>query len=108
MKARVTELVSIGDAEFSRKMPILSLWQALSEQFDPTRADYTYVRSMGMEFASHLMTGIPTMASRDLANAISAMLRPPGQSWFHPRTQSERINKDSQAKVWLEIGRAHV
>lgn len=102
MKARVTELVSIGDAEFSRKMPILSLWQALSEQFDPTRADYTYVRSMGMEFASHLMTGIPTMASRDLANAISAMLRPPGQSWFHPRTQSERINKDSQAKVWLD------
>lgn len=57
---------------------------------------------MGMEFASHLMTGVPAMASRDLANAISAMLRPPGQTWFHPRTQSERINNDTDARVWLD------
>lgn len=55
-----------------------------------------------MEFASHLMTGIPVMASRDLANAISAMLRPPGQIWFHPRTQTEAINKDNTARRWLD------
>lgn len=55
-----------------------------------------------MEFASHLMTGIPAMASRDLANAFSAMLRPPGQVWFHPRTQSETINNDITALRYLD------
>jgi hypothetical protein len=49
------------------------------------------------------MTGVPAMASRDLANAISAMLRPPGQTWFHARTQSERINKDTMARKWLDF-----
>ena len=94
MDSRAKEVISIGDGLFTKKQPIVSLWQAIAEQFDPTRADYTLTRSAGMEFASHLMTGIPTMASRDLANAISAMLRPPGQVWFHPRTNIEAINKD--------------
>ena len=66
------------------------------------RADYTWVRSIGMEFYSHLMTGVPDMANRDLANAINAMLRPPGQSWFHARTQNEKINRDQGAKIWLD------
>lgn len=55
-----------------------------------------------MEFYAHLMTGVPDMANRDLANAINAMLRPPGQTWFHARTQSERINRDQGAKIWLD------
>jgi hypothetical protein len=80
----------------------LSLWQAMNEQFYPERADYTYTRSMGMEFASHLMTGVPALASRDLSNAIAAMLRPPGQTWFHPRTTSDAINRDTSARMWLD------
>ena len=103
MDSRAKEIISIGDGLFTKKQPIVSLWQAIAEQFDPTRADYTLTRSAGMEFASHLMTGIPTMASRDLANAISAMLRPPGQVWFHPRTNIEAINKDSTARRWLDF-----
>lgn len=102
MKKRVQEVLSIGDALFTVKQPILSLWQAMAEQFYPERADYTYTRSMGMEFASHLMTGIPAMASRDLSNAIAAMLRPPGQMWFHPRTTSDVINHDADARMWLD------
>ena len=102
MKQRAQELISVGDILFAKKLPILSLWQAIAEQFYPMRADYTYVRSMGMEFASHLMTGAATMASRDLANAINAMLRPPGQSWFHAQTQSELINRDASARIWLD------
>jgi hypothetical protein len=102
VKARCQEIIALGDMAFTKKLPILSLWQSISEQFDPVMASYTYVRSMGMEFASHLMTGAPSMANRDLSNAISAMLRPPGQSWFHCRTQSERINKDTRALVWLD------
>ena len=102
MKSRVQELMYIGDGLFTKRQAIVSLWQATAEQFYPERADFTYTRSAGMEFASHLMTGVPAMASRDLANAVSAMLRPPGQVWFHPRTTNELINKDSTARRWLD------
>ena len=96
------ELISRGDGLFSIKQPILSLWQAITEQFYPESADYTYRRSMGMEFASHLMTGVPAMANRDLSTAISAMCRPPGQTWFHPRTNNETLNKDNSNLRWLD------
>lgn len=99
---RAQELIGRGDGLFTARAPILSLWQSISEQFNPMRADYTLSRSIGMEFYSHLMTGIPDMANRDLANAINAMLRPPGQTWFHARTQSDRINRDQNAKIWLD------
>ena len=102
MDQRARDLIGISDSLFAKRLPILSLWQATCENFYPERADYTWVRSMGMEFASHLMTGIPAMASRDLANSISAMLRPPGQPWFHARTQSDKINTDTNCRVWLD------
>lgn len=102
MDQRAKDLIGISDSLFAKRLPILSLWQATAEQFYPERADYTWVRSMGMEFASHLMTGIPAMASRDLANSISAMLRPPGQAWFHARTQSDKINTDTHCRIWLD------
>ena len=96
------EIIALGDSLFTKKRPILSLWQAMTEQFYPESADYTYTRSMGMEFASHLMTGVPAMASRDLANAIAATCRPPGQVWFHPRTNNESLNKDNTNLRWLD------
>jgi Bacteriophage head to tail connecting protein len=96
------DLISRGDQLFNKKTPILSLWQAQTEQFYPESADYTYTRSIGMEFASHLMTGSPAMASRDLANAISAMCRPPGQTWVHPRTGVDSIDKDITNLRWLD------
>lgn len=96
------ELVSIGDQLFSKKQPILSLWQAAAEQFDPISADYTYQRSMGMEFASHLMTGAQALASGELANAISAMCRPPGQMWAHPRTGVEGVDHNITNLRWMD------
>lgn len=74
----------------------------MAEQFYPERADFTSIRSIGTEFASHLMTGQPVLARRDLANSLSSMLRPRGQAWFHPRTQNERVNKDATARFWLD------
>lgn len=102
MDKRANEIIAIGDGLFTDRVALNSLWQSTAEQFYPERADFTYVRSAGQEFASHLMTGVPAMASRDLANAIAAMLRPPGQVWFHPRTNVEAINKDSTARRWLD------
>lgn len=97
------ELVERGNQLYSVKEPILSLWQAQSEQFYPESADYTYHRSKGMEFASHLMTGSPSLASTELANAISAMCRPPGQTWVHPRTGIDSVDKDVTSLRWLDF-----
>lgn len=80
----------------------MSLWQNVAEQFFVERADFTTQRSVGMEFAAHLMTGYPAMCRRDLANQIGAMLRPRGSPWFHARTPIDRINKDQSAKQWLD------
>lgn len=96
------ELIDISDQLFVTKAPILALWQAVAEQFYPEAADYTYTRSIGMEFASHLMTGAQARASSDLGNAISAMCRPPGQIWAHPRTGVESIDKDITSLRWLD------
>lgn len=102
MKERVQELVKQGDRLFSKRSPLLSLWQTMAEQFYPIRADFTTTHSLGEEFASHLMTGRPVLAHRDLGNSLSAMLRPRGQAWFHARTGDDNINNDAAAKQWLD------
>jgi hypothetical protein len=97
-----SDLVEQGDRLFSKRQPLLSLWQVMAEQFYPIRADFTTSRSIGEEFASHLMTGRPVLAHRDLGNSLSAMLRPRGTAWFHARTGDEDINNDATAKKWLD------
>jgi len=104
MKTRVRELKEHGDRLFSLRFPLLTLWQQFAEQFYPMRADFTRKRFISEEFASYLMTGRPVMAHRDLGNALSSMLRPRGQPWFHARTDSETINNDPAARAWLDRG----
>jgi hypothetical protein len=101
-KSRVRELVLQGDKLFSKRQPLLSLWQTMAENFYPYRADFTTTRALGDEFASNLMTGRPVLAQRDLGNALSSMLRPRGVAWFHARTGDEQINNDATAKQWLD------
>lgn len=102
MKTRTRELLEQGDKLFEKKRPLDSMWQDIAENFYPERADFTTTRALGEEFASHLMTGRPVLARRDLANSLSSMLRPRGQPWFHCRTGREEINKDVTAKRWLD------
>jgi hypothetical protein len=102
LKARVRELVETGDKLFSKRSSIMTLWQTTAEQFYPERADFTTTRSVGDEFAAHLMTGMPVMARRDLANVFSSMLRPRGRPWFHPRTDNEKVNSIQEAREYLD------
>jgi len=102
MKTRAKELITQGERLFSSRVQIVSLWQSMAENFYVERADFTTTRSIGQEFAAHLMTGIPAMCRRDLANQIGAMLRPRGQPWFHARTPVEGINRDPTARQWLD------
>ena len=102
MKRRAREIIDLGGRLFSERLPLLSLWQDMAMNFYPERADFTQQRSLGAEFAAHLVTGTPAMARRDMANTLAAMLRPRGQPWFFGRTNDERINKDPDCKKWLE------
>jgi hypothetical protein len=102
MKTRVQELMQIGDQLYSKRFPLLTLWQSFAENFYPIRADMTRVRYISEEFASYLMTGRPVLAHRELANALSSILRPRGMQWFQPKTAFEEINEDQACKQWLE------
>lgn len=102
MKTRCEELIGIGDALFTDRIALNSLWQQWALQFYPERADFTSQRQPSNEFASHLMTGQPAMARRDMANTLSAMLRPRGQPWFHARTNNDRVNNDPDCMKWLD------
>jgi len=102
--SRVTELVRQGNRLFEQRKAagLDALWQSQAEHFYPMRADFTSTRNAGEEFASHLMTGQPVLAHRDLGNALSAMLRPRDKPWFKARTDSEAINESVTPRTWLD------
>jgi hypothetical protein len=49
---------------------------------------------------SYLMSGRPARCHRDLTNSFSSMLR--RDQWFHAKTDSEQVNEDRDAKIWLD------
>jgi hypothetical protein len=100
--SRVKEIIAQGDKLFEERRPLLPLWQTFAEQFYPIRADFTTSRYLGEEFASHLMTGRPVLAHRDLGNALSSILRPRGSTWFKARTDREDLNNDIRPLAWLD------
>lgn len=87
---------------FATKRPLDSLHQVIAENFYPERADFTRELMLGEEFASHLMTGYPVMIRREMANAVSSMLRPSDKVWAHARTDNDRINEDSSSRAVLD------
>lgn len=100
-EARVKDITAQGSSLFGKRQTLLSLWQEVSENFYCERADFTRVRTLGEDFAAHLMTSYPMMVRRDLGNTISTILRPASQPWFGIRAQREDIEVRN-AKVWLE------
>jgi len=86
---------------FSKKTPLLSLWQEISENFYPERADFTYQRTMGESFASDLADSAPVLMRRELGNSLTSMLRPTGKDWGIMTVRNEdELNQE--AKRWLE------
>jgi hypothetical protein len=97
---RYKTLKAHGDHLFTKRQPLLSLWQEMADNFYVERADFTVSRSLGYEFADHLMTSFPLMARRDLGNSFSAMLR--RDQWFKLRAKQENREDSTPAKEWLE------
>ena len=100
------ELRDVAEELFSKRCMLLSLWQDISENFYPSRADFTLRREIGEEFGRNLMTSYPVMVQRDLANTLGSMLRPTSQDWFHFRTANVNVDKDVEARQWLEWAEA--
>lgn len=101
MDSRAQQLIKNGDHLFSKKSSLLSLWQEIADNFYPERADFTICRSLGNEFADHLMTSYPVLARRDLGDSFGSMLR--RDKWFNLNIQGSE--PDHQAKVWLQWAR---
>jgi hypothetical protein len=94
-------LIKHGDQLFSKREPLLSLWQEISELTYPERADFTTTRNIGEEMAKGLMTSAPVIMRRDLGNSFSAMLRPTAKDWFRMKTRRPET-ESHEAKQWLE------
>jgi hypothetical protein len=97
----VKELYGIGNNLFSKRMALVSLWQEISDNFYPERADFTLRRSIGNDFASNLMTSYPVMCRRDLGNQFGTMLRPTAKPWFHIQRRYIE-NEDNEVQRYLE------
>ncbi len=98
MKAR--EVTELADNLFDGRQTLDSLWQEIADHFYPERADFTYQRTLGEDFAEQLLTSYPIIARRELAAQVGVMLRPSDRAWFHMTTNRE--GDDQDAKAWLE------
>lgn len=95
------ELIAYGDKLFEKRGTLMSMWQTMSENFYPERADFTLTRTLGDEFAGHLTTSYPLLVRRDLGNSLGAMMRSTSLDWFHMRLLREEY-EDQPAKEWME------
>jgi hypothetical protein len=70
------QIRELADNVFGKRSSLLSLWQEQSENFYPERADFTFKRYLGDDFAGNLTTSYPVLCRRDLGDQIGQMLRP--------------------------------
>lgn len=98
------QLVEQATNLFTKKLPLASLWQEISDNFYPERAEFTLTRSLGADFAANLMSSYPVQCRRELGNQFSTMLRPTARPWFHPRQRyKKKASGDVQGYLeWFE------
>lgn len=101
------QLHELGEELFGKRLPLVTLWQEIAENFYPERADFTIRRSNGTDFAANLMTSYPVLCRRDLANQFSTMLRPTAKPWFHlgrkyMEDRDQDATESNQYLQWFE------
>lgn len=99
---RIKALVDRGNYLLGQRTPMLSYWQDVAENFHPIRANFTYSRYIGDEYAANLSTSYPLLTARDLANNVGQMSRPTGQEWFAARAGDDEDFTDNESQRWLE------
>lgn len=86
---------------FGKRASLMMLWQEQAENFYPERADFTYIRNLGTDFAANTMTSFPILCRRDLADQCGSMLRPTAKEWFH-MVPSDPGRENNESKRWLD------
>ena len=95
------ELCETAGMLFGKRSTLLSLWQEQADNFYPERADFTYQRTLGTDFAADLMSSYPVIVRRELADQLTTMLRPSAKPWFHP-APVDPSRENNEAKRWLQ------
>lgn len=95
------ELCGIADDLFTKRTSLMLLWQEIAENFYPERADFTFRRQLGTDFAGNLMSSYPLICRRELADQIGTMLRPTAKEWFK-MAPVDSGRETNAAKRWLE------
>lgn len=96
------KLIKQSESLFSKKSPILTLWQELALNFYPQRADFTINRSMGEEFASHLMTSHPLIYHRTISDLAQQILQPVSIPWISMRKRYGHDELSQESKKYIE------
>jgi hypothetical protein len=95
------QLAELADDLFQKRTSLMLLWQEIAENFYPERADFTYTRTLGTDFAQATLTSYPFLCRRDLGDQVGSMLRPAAKDWFH-MTPKDPAREDTDSKRWLE------
>ncbi len=97
----VKQLKEEVDKLFTERLNYVQLLQELSEHFYPQRADFTFRKNIGDEYAGDLNTSYPVIVRRELGDQIGQMLRPTAKEWFNlvPKGGEKAGNEELR---WLE------
>lgn len=101
MEKSAKHLISKAEQLFDIRKPIMSMWQAIADNFYPARADFNHVTAQSrltMEPADWLADSYPVICHRDLANAIDSMLR--DGNWFE-LTLGNGEEPDHEGQLWM-------
>jgi hypothetical protein len=98
---KAKDLWELAEDQFQKRSSLMLLWQEIAENFYPERADFTYTRTLGTDFASGTMTSYPFLCRRDLGDQLGSMLRPTAKEWKH-MVPKDPAREDTDAKRWLE------
>ncbi len=77
-------------------------FQRLGELMLPRKSEFVTKKASGARRMENVYDSSPILAARDLASAISTLLKPRTQQWFNWRATNTVLNRNSEVKLWLE------
>lgn len=100
MDSRARDVLRLGDAKFSQRRGVDSLWQELALNFYPKRAIFTEKRDDGAEYSDHLYSSYPPLARRELGNMLDEFLFP--DRFFSIHVDDEELDEGDEERRFLE------
>lgn len=95
------DLIEQGNQLFNDRTSFMSLLQEIADNFYPERADFTTVRTLGVDFAANLNSSLPLLMRRELGESIGAVSRRKDTDWMNVSVKDAETLDDS-GKAWLE------